>query len=77
MCDSDQATRNTRLPPAILPLALPLNLVQAVLRARGIIVSPGSLLPAASSTHRCCRAYCVMSTRSSQRGTQTTDLAAA
>jgi serine/threonine protein kinase len=33
------ATRGTRLPPAILPLALPLNLVQAVLRARGIIAN--------------------------------------
>jgi hypothetical protein len=41
VCAFDQATRGTRLPPAILPLALPLNLVQAVLRARGIIVSPG------------------------------------
>jgi hypothetical protein len=56
-CGDDQATRGTRLPPAILPLALPLNLVQAVLRARGIIVSPGSLSPAASATH-CCRRAC-------------------
>jgi hypothetical protein len=41
---SDQATRETRLPPSILPLSLPLNLVQAVLRARGIIVSPVQLV---------------------------------
>lgn len=54
VCGSDQATRDTRLPPSILPLSLPLNLVQAVLRARGIIVSPGSLLPAVFVA-LCCR----------------------
>ncbi len=35
-----QATRHTALPQSILPLTLPLGLVQGVLRARGILVRP-------------------------------------